>query len=44
MSVKYCKPENEFHHSPPWRGVGGGSIKKDIHFSGLQCFTNNSNK
>ncbi len=55
MSVKYCKPENEFHipllggdKGLPVRsrfGEGrGGSIKKDTHFSGLQYFTSSSNK
>ena len=24
MNIKYWKPENEFHYSPPWRGVGVG--------------------
>ena len=37
LMIKYWKPENEFHSSPPWRGRGG-FIKKDIHFSGLQYF------
>ncbi len=32
MSVKYCKPENEFHYSPPWRGVGVGLLKKTFTF------------
>ncbi len=44
MSVIYCKSGNEFHYSPPWRGVGVGLLKIDIHFSGLQYFTGSSNK
>ncbi len=32
MSVKYCKSENEFHYSPPWRGVGVGLLKKIFTF------------
>ncbi len=43
MKLTYCKSENEFHCSPPWRacpdftsgGVGVGLLK-DIHFSDLQ--------
>ncbi len=55
MNVKYCKSENELHNSSLWRacpdfpiaiGTGGvgGAMKKDIHFSGLQYFTDSSNK
>ncbi len=32
MNVKYCKSENEFHNSPPWRGVGVGLLKKTFAF------------
>ena len=31
MSVKNCKPKNEFDHSPPWRGAGVG-LKKIFTF------------
>ncbi len=32
MSIKYWKPENEFHYSPPWRGVGVGLLKNTFTF------------
>ncbi len=32
MSVKYCKSENEFNYSPPWRGVGVGLLKETFTF------------
>ncbi len=40
MRIKYWKPENEFHYSPPWRacpdftsgGVGVGLLKKIFTF------------
>ncbi len=40
MSVKYCKSENEFHNSPPWRACpdfcredkGVGLLKKIFTF------------
>ncbi len=32
MSVKYCKSENEFHYSPPWRSAGVGLLKKIFTF------------
>ena len=28
MSIKYWKPENEFHYSPPWRGAGVGLLER----------------
>ncbi len=44
MSVKYCNSENEFHIPLLGGDKGGGSIKKDIHLSDLQYFTNSLNK